>query len=128
MCGSDGESWESLFGDGEHVGCEIEAIQAKPRGGEAVGGVSGPCFCDGRLVCLGGRGGEGERYLGEAELEQPVAAARLAVVVAFRRRAAEGFDLPVVQAEAPVNRLDLRFERAVIGQEQSRGTAFNNGR
>ena len=57
----------------------------------------------------------------EAELEQPVAAARLAVVVALGRRAGEDLDLAVVEAEAAVDRGDLRLDRALVGQEERVG-------
>ena len=64
----------------------------------------------------------------ETELEQPVAAARLAVVVALGRRSAQDLDLPVVETEAPVDRGDLRLERALVGQEQPRRAALDDGR
>ena len=48
-------------------------------------------------------GGKGQRDLAEAELEQPIAAARLAVVVALRRGAGEDLDLAVVEAEAAID-------------------------
>ena len=100
----------------------------QPGGGEAVGAVLGERLGDGGLVGLGGGGGEGERHFGEAELEQPVAAARLAVVVALGRRAAQDLDLPVVQAEAAVDRGDLRLERPLVGQEQPGRAALDDGR
>ncbi len=102
----------------EHVGRPIEALAAQPGGGEAVAAVGGDRLGDGGLVGLGGGGGEGERDLAQAELEQAIAAARLAVIVALGRRAAEDLDLAVVQAEAAIDGGDLRFERALVGQEQ----------
>ncbi len=53
-----------------------------------------------RLVGLGGSGGEGERDLAKTEFEQAIAAARLAVVVALRRRPGQDFDLAVVKSES----------------------------
>ena len=69
------------------------------------------------LIGLGGRGAEGERDLAKAELEQPVAAARLAVIVALRDGAREDLDLPVVEAEAAIDRRDLRLDRALVRQQ-----------
>ena len=66
----------------------------------------------------GGRG-EGERDLAEAELEQAVAAARLAVIVALGRGAGEDLDLAVVEAEAPIDRRDLRLDRALVRQQDA---------
>ena len=64
----------------------------------------------------------------EAQLEQAIAAARLAVIVALRRGAAEDLDLPVVEAEAAIDRRDLRFERALVGQEEPRRAALDDRR
>ena len=103
-------------------------LRAQPGGGEAVAAVGGEDLGDGGLVGLRGGGGEGERDLGEAELEQAVAAARLAVIVALRRRAAEDLDLPVVQAEAAIDRGDLRLERPLIRQEEPGRAALDDRR
>src|SRR3546814_2007292 len=46
-------------------------------------------FADADLVGLGRRGGEGERDLAEAQFEQPVSAARLAIIVSLRGRPAQ---------------------------------------
>ena len=83
---------------------------------------------DGGLVGLGRGGGEGERDLAQAELEQAVAAARLAVIVALRRRAAEDLDLAVVEAEAAIDGRDLRLERALVRQEDARRAALDDRR
>ena len=80
------------------------------------------------LVGLGGRGAEGERDLAKTQLEQPVAAARLAIIVALRRGARENLDLPVVEAEAAIDRGDLRLDRALVRQEQPRLAAFDDRR
>ena len=84
--------------------------------------------CDGRLIGFRGGGGEGECHLGQAQLEQAIAAPRLAVVVALRGRAAEDLDLAIVQSEPAVDRRDLRFERALIRQKQPRRAAFDDRR
>jgi hypothetical protein len=52
-----------------------------------------------RLVGFAGRSREGERDLAEAQLEQSVAAPRLAVIVALGRRAAQDLDLARVQPQ-----------------------------
>ena len=57
-----------------------------------------------------------------------MAAPRLAVVVALGRRAAQDLDLPVVQAKAPVDRGDLRLQCPLVGQEQPRWAALDDGR
>ena len=59
--------------------------------------------CDGDLVGLRGSGGEGKGDLAKAKIEQPIAAPRLAIVVALRRRLGEDLDLAVVEAEAAVD-------------------------
>ena len=81
--------------------------------------MGGDNLGDGGLIGLGRRGGEGERDLAQAQLEQAIAAAGLAVIVALRRRAAEDLDLAIVQPEAAIDGCDLRFERALIRQEHA---------
>src|SRR5580698_6662679 len=83
---------------------------------------------DGSLVGFGGGGGERERDLAQTEIEQAIAAARLAVIVAFRRRETEDLDLAIVQTKAPVYGRDLRFQRALIGQEDTRRAALDDRR
>src|SRR5271165_2032276 len=94
----------------KYVRCPIEPFAAKPRRGKAVATMDGDDLRDSALVGFRGRGGEGERHLGQAQFEQAIAAARLAVVVAFGRRAAEDLGLAVVQSEAAIDGGDLRFE------------------
>ena len=103
-------------------------LRAQPGGGEAVAAVGGEDLGDGGLVGLRGGGGEGERDLGEAELEQAIAAARLAVIVALRRRPAQDLDLAVVETEAAIDRRDLRLERALVRQEEPRRAALDDRR
>ena len=64
----------------------------------------------------------------EAELEQPVAAARLAVVVALRRRPGDDLDLAVVEAETAIDRGDLRLDRALVRQEEPGRAALDDRR
>ena len=69
-----------------------------------------------------------DRHLTEAEFEQPVAASRLDIVVALRRRAGEDLDLPVVEAKAPINHANLRLEGAFVRQKYPRRATFDNRR
>src|SRR3546814_14791707 len=68
------------------------------------------------------------RDLAQTQLEQPVAARRLAIIVALRRCLAQYLDLAVVEAEAAVDRQYLRFERPVVGQEYPGRAAFDDCR
>src|SRR3546814_13074619 len=68
------------------------------------------------------------RDLAQTQLEQPVAARRLAIIVALRRCLAQYLDLAVVEAEAAVDRQYLRFERPVVGQEYPGRAAFDDRR
>src|SRR5208337_5194197 len=110
----------------EHVRRPVEALGAQPGGGETTSAVGGEKIGDGGLVGLRGGGGEGERDLGEAELEQAVAAPRLPVIVALRDAAAQDLDLPVVEAEAAIDGGDLRFEGALIRQEEPRRATLDD--
>src|ERR1700704_6928410 len=109
----------NLLGGGEQGGRPIEALAAKPGGGESIGAMCGERFRNGGLVGLGGGGCEGECHFREAEFEQPVATARLAVVVALGRRATQDLDLPVVQPKAAVDRSNLRLPCPLVGQQQT---------
>ena len=64
----------------------IESFAAQPGWGEAGATMGRQHVRDGGLVGFGRCRREGERDLAEAKLEQAVAAAGLAVVVAFRCR------------------------------------------
>ena len=93
---------------------QSEPFAAKPGGGESVAAMLGEHLLDGGLVGLGGSGGEGKRDLAQTELEQAIAAPGLAVVVALRRGPGEDLDLAVVEAEAAIDRRDLRLDRALV--------------
>ena len=97
-------------------------------GGEPVAAVGGEDFGDEGLVGLGRGGGKGERDFAEPELEQAIAPAALAVVVALRRRPAQDLDLAIAKPEPAVGRRDLRFERAFVGEEHSRRAALDDRR
>ncbi len=107
--------------------------QATPRCWSQAGTKpSGPCSarscCDGSLVCLGRGCGEGERNFAKTKFEHPVAAAGLAVVVALGRCPAQKLDLAVIEAEAAVDRRDLRLDRPFVRQQQACWAAFDDRR
>src|SRR3546814_15370244 len=76
---------------------------------------------DRELVSFRRGGGKGERDLAQTQLEQPVAARRLAIIVALLRCLAQSLDLAVVEAEAAVDRQYLWLERPLVGQEYPGG-------
>ncbi len=104
------------------------AAMAQPLGREGGRPMGLDQFGDAELVGFRGRGGEGQRDLAQAQLEQAVAAPRLAIIVTLRRRPTKDFDLPGIEAEALIDSRDLRFGGALVGQEDARRTAFDNGR
>ena len=98
----------------------------EPGVDEAALAMLGENAIDDRVIGLGRGGAEGERDRAEAQFEQPVAAARLAVVVALGRGAGDDLDLPVVQAEPPIDRGDLRLDRSFIRKEDACRAALDN--
>ena len=80
------------------------------------------------MIGLGGGGAKRERQRAEAKFEQPIAAPRLAVIIALRRRPRDDLDLAVVQAEAAIDRGNLRLQRPFVGQEQPRQAALDDRR
>ena len=107
---------------------QASATVPEPGGHEAVTSMFGEQSLDGGLVGLGRGRGKGERNFAETEFEHPIAAAGLAVIVALRRSPAQKLDLPIIEAEAAVDRRDLRLDRALVRQEQPRRTALDDGR
>src|SRR3546814_13104587 len=71
---------------------------------------------------------ERERDGAEPELEKPVAAPRLQVVVALRGGAGDQLDLPLVEAEALIGGPRLWLDRPVVGQEDALRAALDDGR
>src|SRR5215470_13983308 len=100
----------------------------QPAGHEAVAAMIDQDLFDQELVGFRGRCRKGERDLTEAELKEPIAAARLAVIVPLGGCPSEDLDLAVVQPEASVDRRDLWLDRAVIWKHDSRRTALDDGR
>ena len=79
------------------------------------------------LLAIGiGGAAQRERHGSEAELEQPVAARRLEIILALRRRARDQFDLPGVEPEARIGHLALRLDRAVVGKQYALRAAFDD--
>ena len=79
------------------------------------------------LVGLGGGGGEREADFGKAQLEQPIAAARLAVIVPLGRGPREDLDLAIVEAEAAIDRGDLRLDGSLVRQQEPGLAALDDG-
>ena len=71
---------------------------------------------------------QGERNRPESELELPVAARRLRVVIALRCGTGDDLDLALVEAEALVDGGGLRLDGAIVGQEDARRAAFEQRR
>ncbi len=65
-----------------------------------------------------------QRDIGQTELEEAVAAPRLAVIVALGHCPREDLDLAVVEAEAPIDRRDLRLDRALVRQQEAGSGSF----
>ena len=70
----------------------------------------------GGLVGLRRGGAERQRDVGQAQLEQAIASAGLALVVALGHRPREDLDLARIEPEALIYRRDLRFDRALVRQ------------
>src|SRR3546814_11952954 len=84
-------------------------------------------LCDRRLVRLCRSGAQCERHVRQAELEKPVAASRLTVIVALRRCPREDLDLPVVEPDAAIDRGDLRFDCAFVGEGKTGLATHDDG-
>ena len=82
---------------------------------------------DGGVIGLRRCGREGERDLAETEREEPIAAARLAVIVPLRHGPRDDLDLAFIEAEAAVDVGDLRLEGTLVRQEDARWTALDDG-
>src|SRR3546814_8104225 len=100
---------------------------AQPLGRERGCPVSFDDLGDAELVGLDRGGGEGQRDLAQPQLEQPVAAPRLAVVVALRRRPAEDYDLAGVEPKAFVDGGDLMLGGARVRQVDARRAGLDDG-
>src|SRR3546814_1973488 len=100
----------------EQVGGPCEATVTKPGGCELLLAMGRHQFADADLVGLRGGGGKGERDVAEAQVEQPVAAARLAIIIALRGRTAQDLDLAVIEPQPLIKPRDMRLSGALVRQ------------
>src|SRR3546814_6916991 len=112
----------------DDVGGPAEAAVAQPGFGEAIGAMRFDQGADRGEVAALRSGGEGKRDRAEAEIEQPVAECRLAVVIALGRRRGDDFDLAIVEPEALVDAGDLWLEPALFSDEQPPRAALADAR
>ena len=103
---------------GNEIGRPADTALAQPGGEEILAVMFDKDAGDRGLIGLGGGGAERQRHFAQSQFEEPVTAPRLAVVVALGRGARENLDLPVVEAEAAVDRGDLWFDRALVRKQQ----------
>src|SRR3546814_9453383 len=82
--------------------------------------MGGDKLGDADLIGFGRGGAKGECDVAETQLEQPVAAPRLAVIVTLRCCPAQDFDLAIIEAEPLIDPCDLRFGCALVGQKDAR--------
>src|SRR3546814_16424228 len=79
------------------------------------------------LVLRCGSAGEGQRRRPQVEVEQAVSETGLVVVVELGLRGGDDFDLPPVEAEALVDRANLRLGRLRVGEENAARAALAAG-
>jgi len=82
---------------------------AQPRAGEAGSAGLRQHAVDVALVLWCRCARKSERGRPQVEVEQAIAQARLVVVIALGLRGGDDFDLPAVEAEALVDRANLRL-------------------
>ena len=111
---------------GEQVRRPVRAALAQPGGEKACPAMFGQKPVDGGLIGLRGGRAEREADLGQSQLEQSVAAAGLAVVVALGRGPCHDLDLAVIQAEATIDGCDLRLDRPLVREEKPGRTALDD--
>src|SRR5665213_4269099 len=106
----------------------IETARAKEIGGEVVATVLCQNAIDKSLI--GGRRSpaEGKRHRPQSQFDQPVAAARLEIILPFGNGAGNEFDLAVVQAELFIGFASLRLDCPVVRQEDTLRATFDDGR
>src|SRR3546814_18010740 len=103
---------------GNEIGGPAGLAVRQPSSEKIVETVFGYDLCDRSLVRLCRSGAQCERHVRQAELEKPVAASRLTVIVALRRCPREDLDLPVVEPEAAIQAGALRLVGAFVGMEK----------
>ena len=111
---------------GQKLSRPVQPAMAQPCRREALAPLPGHDRIDRQLIGLGRGGGKGERHLAKAQLEQAIAASRLAVVIPLGCGAGEDLDLAGVEPEAFVNPRDLRFACALVGEKKPCRAAFDD--
>src|SRR3546814_11060909 len=106
----------------DDVGGPAEAAVAQPGFGEAIGAMRFDQGADRGEVAALRSGGEGKRDRAEAEMDPPVAACRLAGVIALGRRRGEEFGPAVVEPGARVD-AGRRWSECGRGGEAAGGGA-----
>src|SRR3546814_17077498 len=88
-------------------------------------------FCDkpgdALVVGLRGCGAESQSDFGQAQLEQAISPAALAVIIPLGRGPREDFDLAIIEAEAPLDGGNLRLEGAVVRPQPQRRADLDDG-
>src|SRR5256885_15411897 len=107
----------------------MQATVAQPRGceGRGIGMRSGKHRVDVALVLRRGSTREGQRRGAQVEVKQAIAETRLVVVVALGLRGGDNLDLAAVEAEAFVDRANLRLGRLRVRQEDAALGALGDG-
>src|SRR5260370_29943988 len=108
----------------DQVGGPAELPLAQPGRREALIIGSRPNGLQPLQVLGLAHAGEGECYLPEPELEEPIAVSPLEIVIALGRGARDRVNLPSVQAQPLVGSAALRFHRARVRQEYSGETTL----
>ena len=73
-----------------------------------------------------GRTAQRQRDWPQAQLEQPVAARGLQIIMALGGRPADELDLGVVETETRIGLAALRFDGAIIGKQDALRAAFDD--
>src|SRR5262245_39968219 len=111
--------WNEIAGPGD-------IVRLKPGQNKIIAAIFGQHLIDPGMFGLGGSSGEGKRHLAKTKFEQAIAAARLAVIVPLGRGTGKDLDLAVVQAKSSIDRRDLWFDGAVIGEQDPGRAALND--
>ena len=83
-------------------------------------------FADADLVGLGRGGAERECDIAKPQFEQPVAAPRLAIIIALGSRPAQYLDLALIESEALIHPRDLRLGRPLVREKYAGRAALDD--
>src|SRR3546814_4089251 len=101
------------------------ATRGKKGGDEIMPAMLGKRFVD-QLLRVGiGGAAQRQRDGTERQLEQPVAAPRLKVIMPLGRRSRDKFDLAFIEPAALIGRARLRLDRPVVGEQDSLRAALD---